>query len=154
MIYKSEKEFKKRIGEILRSADILSRPEYRISGGGWNHDLPYDPKLNLYADFYISGTQQVIIECKMKPSAANIARGLGQCLLYRHSTRVKHYILCMPEFYRFDWAFNYWNCEELCKKYSIGFATEENVIAVLTELAGSLDVFHKLSEYEASLKEI
>jgi hypothetical protein len=143
MKYKNEKEFKNRIAEILRGANLSFRTECLISGGKFDPNISYDPKLNLYADFYIPGKEHAIIECKIGPSAKYIACGLGQCLLYKHNTRAKHIVLCMPAFYRMDWHFNYWDYEKLCKKYNIGFATEENLITVLTGLAGSLNVFAK-----------
>src|SRR2546426_3981193 len=130
MIDNDEKGFKKRIADILRSADISFSAEHLICGGKMEEFL-YDPKDNLYADFYIDGEEQAIIECKAGASAAHIARGLGQCLLYRHNTRVKHFVLCMPESYRIDWHRHYWDYGELCKKYDICFATEKNVIDVL-----------------------
>ena len=111
------------------------------------HHVPYDPKMNLYADFYIKGAECAIIECKVRPSAANIAKGLGQCLWYRYNTHIKHFVLCMPEVHRDEWWFNYEQYKEFCRKYDIGFATEENVIDVLEEVVGSLDVFHKLSSH-------
>ena len=142
-MYKSEREFKSTIAGILKKARLRFTTERLISGGKFDEHLPYDPKLNLYADFYILGKEQAIIECKLKPSAACIARGLGQCLLYRHNTRVKHFVLCMPAFYKINWGFNYWDYERLCRKYDVGFATEENIINVLKRLAGTLSVFDK-----------
>jgi hypothetical protein len=149
MRHRNENEFKEAIAETLNSVDLYFTRECLISGGRFDANIPYDPKLNLYADFYIWGKERAIIECKLKPSAATIARGLGQCLLYRHKTGAKHIVLCMPEFYKFDWGFNYWDWEHLCKKYDIGFATEENLLDVLKSLAGSFNVFSKRSQQSA-----
>jgi len=154
MKYKDEKAFQKRIADILRSADLCFSAEFKVSDGKPDDYLSYDPKRYLRADFYIGGAEQAIIECKVKPSAASFARGLGQCLLYRHNIRVKHFVLCMPESYRIDWGYHYWDYEELCKNNGIGFATEENVIEVLKRVAGSLDDFCKLSQVDAWQKQI
>lgn len=155
MRYRNEIEFKRRIADILRAEDLCFSTEYLVCGGKRDDSrFPYDPKMNLFADFYLGGAEGAIIECKPRPSAAHIASGLGQCLLYRHNTRVKHFILCMPEHYRFEWGFQYWDYERLCKSLGIRFATEENVIGVLKDLAGSLDVFERESQHRAWLQEM
>lgn len=141
--YRREEQFCDTIEQMLKDAGLNFTRNYQVSSGKVEVDdavFMYDRTANLYADFFIQGTEKAIIECKLKPSPNAFYSGLGQCLVYRHNTKAKHVILCMP---RCNETINYYRYRPICYENNIWFSTEIDLLRKLELMAGSLDVFRR-----------
>ena len=90
--YSSEEQFCDTIEQLLRGAGLSFNRNHQVSSGRVEIDdaiFMYDRTGNLYADFFIQGTEKAIIECKLKPSPIAFYSGIGQCLVYKHNTNAK-----------------------------------------------------------------
>ena len=141
--YRKEEQFCDAIEQILRQAGLSFSRNHQVSSGRIEVDdatFMYDRTGNLYADFFIQGTEKAIIECKLKPSPLSFYSGIGQCLVYKHNTNAKHLILCMP---RCNETILYYRYRPICYENNIWFSTEVDLIRKLEQMAGSLDVFRR-----------
>jgi hypothetical protein len=100
--YRREEQFCDTIEQILADAGLSFNRNHQVSSGRVEVDdtsFMYDRTGNLYADFFIQGTEKAIIECKLKPSPNAFYSGIGQCLVYKHYTNAKHLVLCNFSFW-------------------------------------------------------
>jgi hypothetical protein len=118
----NETEFKDAIQRDFWKHKIRHKREECVGTLLYDHVIGRNTGISGFADF-ASHSGKWFVECKLKPSAAEVSRGLGQCLFYKRFLKGYQGFLVYPK--SEDWTFGSDQIlNDLCAEYGIHLCDE------------------------------